>query len=381
MGASPPRGPTRSVVASTPASSSSGENCSPRCLPTGKRSPTPTGALRERPGSELRGRTATMATLELKLRIYPNESEQQKNFPQFSWHRPAGIKIHLSDGKGKGLNLVTGPDGVAKLKVPKGKYKVSLPTLRGFTVGKPKSLKVAGADQSETVEAFPRKKYWLVPLRLTGTLSAGTQAAGVHGARVRLRSIGSGAKSTSFKSMPDGSVYAVCPAGEVRVRSRSMANLTPTQTDFVVRTDHAQEQIPVEYRISSARIAIRPELKPFGRNNAIPGVTFELTRAGQAAPLRQVTQGSQACIFSDLAPGPVKVRIIPPSEYQGKPIILTSGQDEVPVMLAAGTDWNLSSHFQFEYATGNLRGRVVDAEGQPAEGVDVVARLDRMVRK
>lgn len=160
-----------------------------------------------------------------------------------------------------------------------------------------------------------------------------------------------------------------------------MANLTPTQTDFVVRTDHAQEQIPVEYRISSARIAIRPELKPFGRNNAIPGVTFELTRAGQAAPLRQVTQGSQACVFSDLAPGPVKVRIIPPSEYQGKPIILTSGQDEVPVMLAAGTDWNLSSHFQFAYATGNLRGRVVDAEGQPAEGVDVVARLDRMLRK
>jgi hypothetical protein len=321
-----------------------------------------------------------MSKLALQLLIYPNQGNRA-SFPQFSWHMPAGIVVRLTDGAGRDFDLVTGPGGVANMSLPPGPYNVSLPALPGFIVGNAMPLDVAARRHSETLEVFPDLDYWLVPLRLTTTRTAGAQPAGVPGAAVDVKSVGAGGAPSAFTSLSDGSVYAVWPAGDVRVMPQGIANLTPAQSDFVVRTNQVQAQIPVEYRMSPARITIRPELKPFGRNNAISGVTFELTRAGQAVPLRQVTQGSQACVFSDLTPGPVTVRIIPPAEYRGRPIVLASGQDEVPVVLAAGANWDLSSYFRFTHATGNLRGRVVDTEGQPVPGVDVEARLDRMVRQ
>jgi Carboxypeptidase regulatory-like domain len=315
-----------------------------------------------------------MAIVVLQLLIYPNQGSRE-SFSQFSWHMPAGVPVRLTDRAGKYFDLVTGPGGVAKGELDDGLYKVSVPELDRFVVGNPDHN--VGHPYSDEVRVFPANDYWLVPLRLTTLPTAGAPAAGVAGAKVKLKGAGGGGPGRlTFTSLRDGSVFAAWPAGDVRVKPMSAANHTPGQSRFIVRADQVREQIPVEYRPGAARITIRPELDPFGSGNAIPGVTFELTRDGLDVPLRQVTQGSQACVFSDLAPGTVTIRIIHPAEYMGKPIVLVKGKDRVSRSLAAGENCDLSDDFRFEYATGKLCGRIVDAGGQPVSDIEIVARSD-----
>jgi hypothetical protein len=325
------------------------------------------------------------AQLTIQVRLYPHQSKRQGLFPQFSWHTPAGIRVRLTGKKGKkgkkgkSIELVTGPGGVATAPVPGRKYKMSLPELPGFSV-RPSRIAVKGNEKTAELTAFPKQDNWLVPLLLQpGPDAQAAAATGVPGAKVRLRSLNGGRKAR-FTSLNDGSVYAAWPAGDVSVTPARIANIMPARPDFIVRSGRPQERIAVEYRLRPARIFVRPEVEPFGRRNALPGATFEVSRPGQDVPLRQVTQGSQACVFSDLPPGPATVRIIPPAEHAGSPIVLMNGKNEIPLDLAAGDSPNLSRHFRFRYETGGLRGYVVDSAGQPVSGVTVVARCNGLVK-
>jgi hypothetical protein len=249
---------------------------------------------------------------------------------------------------------------------------VSLPTLPNFAFNPPQ-FDVKGMQQAETLDVVPNGSDWLVPLRLTTTPGAQPPAGAVPGATIRLRTR---AARVDFTSLGDGSVYATWPAGDLTVRPRGVAGVTPVKPDFMARSGQPQEQILVEYQAPPARITIRPALRPFGPADAMSGVTFELVRPGQNVPLRQVTRGAQACVFSDLQPGQVTVRIVAPAEYEGTPVALIGGKKEVSVSLAPGDDRDLSSSFRFKYATGRLRGRVVDGSGGPVSGVPLVARSD-----
>src|ERR1039458_9715091 len=316
-----------------------------------------------------------MTLLAIKLQLHPHRT-MQTSFRQFSWHTPAQIQIRLTDPKGGAVDLITDPDGVARGTVASAIHTLSLPQLPGFDFNL-RQFTVRGAQQTETLHVPRERHSWLVPLRLT--IAAGSQppTGGVSGANVRLRG---GAPELNVTSQNDGTVYAVWPAGDVTVKPGKVANVTPVQPSFVVRSGQPQEQILVEYQPRPARITIRPELRPFGLANAISGVTFELTRSGQNVPLRQVTRGSQACVFSDLPPGQVTIRIVPPAEYEGSPIVLIGGNNEVSISLAAGDDQDLSPYFRFRYVTGGLRGRVVDSSGAPVPGVALVARSNGLAQ-
>ena len=246
---------------------------------------------------------------------------------------------------------------------------MSVPALASFELEPSELIVVNNRPTAETLHVFPGAGGWLIPLRLTVTTPP---AAGLSGVTVQLSDAGGG--RGDFTSLNNGSVYATWPQGDVNVKPGKTPYATPLQSDFVVRCGQAQEWIPVEYRLSPASVIVRPELKPYGPENAISGVTFELCRPGQDVPLRQVTRGSQACVFSDLPPGPVTVRIIPPTQYGGTPVVLIGGKTEKSVSLYAGDDQDLSRYFRFRYETGALRGRVVDDAGQPVSGVTVVAQ-------
>jgi Carboxypeptidase regulatory-like domain len=267
---------------------------------------------------------------------------------------------------------------MASMTVPAGQYRVSLPNLTGF-VCEPEILPVGQRAQTEKIQVYPDQNRWLVPLQLKIQPFGQFPAAQVAGATVSLSDNG-GVRPTDFTSTGDGSVYGTWPAGELHVKPEKLAYVTPVQADFMMRSGQPQEWIPVYYKAIPARISIRPELKPFGLENAITGVTFELRLPGQEVPLRQTTQGSQAIVFSDLAPGPAKVRVIPPTEYGGSPIVLIGAKNEVEVNLNAGDDQDLSPHFRFRYETGSLRGRVVDSAGRALSGVAVVAQSNGLAK-
>ncbi len=318
-----------------------------------------------------------MTKLAIQVLLYPHKTTVGKDFQQFSWHTPAQVRIRLKGPSN--VTLETSSDGVARRSLKPGKYLLSLTNLPGFSLGSKTITVPKSGTKRQSLQVVPNGGKWLVPLRLAFTPASTGIPAGVGGAAVQI--VGPGTSSRSFASLPDGNVYATGAAGEVRAIPARVANIEPAQPDFVVRTDQEQDPVDVEYRLSEARITIRPEVRPFGPQNAIPGVTFELSRDDQEVPLRQVTRGSQACVFSDLPPGQVTVRIIPPASHEGCPITLIGGKDQVPVNLAAGDDVDLSSYFRFEYPTGTLRGRIVDGDGQPVAGIDLVASSNGLTAK
>jgi Carboxypeptidase regulatory-like domain len=321
-----------------------------------------------------------MTTLTLKLLLYPHQSKQQ-GFSQYSWHKPAGIKVCLTDSNTTLRNLTTGLGGTASMDVAEEEqYELSLPDLPEF-VCEPSNFTVPKDQQTQTVEVrvYPGQDRWLVPLRLTVKPVGQSTGVAVTGENVRLCGKG-GIPPLDFTSMDDGSVYGAWPAGEVRVEAKKTAQLTPVQPDFMMSSGQAQDWTSVQYEAIPARISIRPELKPFGIENAISGVTFELSLPGQEVPLRQTTQGSQAVVFSDLAPGWVKVRAILPTEYGGSPIALIRKKNEVSIKLMPDDDQDLSRYFRFRYETGSLRGRVVDSVGRPLSGVTVVAQSNGLAK-
>ena len=319
-----------------------------------------------------------MTKLAIQVLMYPHVSKQQ-SFQQFSWHQPGGITVRLK-AKRRRLDLETDVNGLASGTVPKGTYELSLPTLPRFAyaltapvgagaAAKSVKLKVSGKGQQEELHVVPAgKKLWLVPLRLTRAPAGRGKRRGVVGADVKVQ----GAKLVT--SLTGGNVYGTGKAGDVTVKPREFSNLAPVSSDFVVRTDQEQESIDVIYQPRQARITIKPKLRSSGsKNPAIPGVTFELSRDGQESALTQVTQGSQACVFSDLPPGQVTVRAVPPGEYNGSLVELIGKTDCVPVNLAAGDDLNLSRFFRFKYPTGHIRGRVVDSDDKPLDDIQIVA--------
>jgi hypothetical protein len=318
-----------------------------------------------------------MTQLTINLLLYPHRSKQQ-GFSQYSWHKPAGIRVRLrlTGSKKTSHNLMTALGGTASADVTDDKqYKLSLPKLPGF-VCVPDNFTVPKDQQAQAVDirVYPGKDCWLVPLQLTVKPIGQSTGVAVTGANVELSGEGGGIKPVNFVSLGDGRVYAAWPEGEVKVKAGKTAQLTPVQPDFMSSSGEAQDWIPVQYKPKPARISIRPELTPFGIENAISGVTFELRLPDQEVPLRQTTQGSQAIVFGDLPPGPAKVRVIPPAEYGGSPIVPTRKENEISVNLRAGDDQDLSLHFQFRYKTGSLRGRIVDRAGRPVSGVTVVAQ-------
>ena len=326
-----------------------------------------------------------MTKLAIQVLMYPHNS-RPSSFQQFSWHRPANIKLHLTPaGPGPAIDLVTGPKGVARGNVPPDNYTVSLPdltlaaggqeffyvlALAAPPIAKPAALPaiIVGAAQTAVeLYLFPDNGNWLVPLWLKLGTTAVRKPTGVAGANVEVTDAGG---SKSFTSLSDGHVFATAAAGDVTVQPATFPNLAPEPAEFIMRAGQEQESVEVEYRPRRARITVTPRLKS---GEAIPGVTFDLSRPGQGIPLSQVSQGSQACVFGDLMPGQVTVKVIPPAQFNGSPIVLIGQPDCVSVSLAAGDDLDLSQRFRFKYTTGSISGRVVNAEDQPIRGVAIVA--------
>ena len=322
-----------------------------------------------------------MAELTIYVLVHPHKSMKQR-FPQYSWHTPAGIEVCVT-GSTSGISHTrrTDSNGAACIEVTGDQYTLTLPDLPGFTP-ETNNFTVAQGQQTHTEEihVYPADQNdWLVPLQLMAKPIGQPTAFPVTGANVQLSGKG-GKPLGNFTSMAGGNVYGAWPAGEVTVKPGKAANLTPVPPEFMTSSGQAQDWIPVQYKPIPARISIRPELRPFGVENAISGVTFELSQLGQEVPLRQTTQGSQAVVFSDLAPGPVTVRVIPLAVYGGSPIVLIGGKNEVSITLNAGDDQDLSSYFQFRYETGSLRGRVVDSAGRPLSGVTVIAQSNGLAK-
>jgi protocatechuate 3,4-dioxygenase beta subunit len=335
-----------------------------------------------------------MSKLAIQVLMYPHDS-RPINFQQFSWHRPASLRLQLkpvSKGKGSPATLVTGSQGVATGQVKPGTYTVELPDLvsapggqRFFyrltipaggaaKVAKPRRLEtiaVGGASMAAELHLFPGNGYWLVPLRLKIGAGAKRRATGLNGAQV---TVTDSSGTRTYTSVSDGHVFATSPADEVTVEPVALPSFVPESAEFLTRADREQECIDVSYRPIRARITITPGFKAGG--GSVPGVTFELSRPGQGVLLSQVSQGSQACVFDDITPGQVTVKATPPAPSNGSPIVLTGKSDCVSVNLAAGDNEDLSKYFQFKYTTGSISGRVVDQEGQPIAGVTLVASLN-----
>jgi hypothetical protein len=337
-----------------------------------------------------------MTHLAIQVLMYPHASKSN-SFQQFSWHKPVNIRVHLRPtAGGTTVELETDAAGIATGEVPAGAgYHVLLPDLGSpaksafFWLSTPPAgaivrrirgqvLNVAGPTQRETVHVFPKARRWLVPLRLQLDPAPTGTPAGVTGVKVKLTAGGS---TRSFTSLAGGSVYAAAAGGDVEVQPGQNKYAAPAQPDFVVRSNQVQDFILIGYQPRRARITIRPALRPFGLDNAVPGVTFELSRDGQEVPLREVTQGSQACVFSDLEPGPVTVRIISPKNYNGSPIKLVGNIEERSVNLTAGESVDLSKYFRFTYRNGKLRGRVKYEQGQPAPSISLIASSNGLVKK
>jgi hypothetical protein len=320
-----------------------------------------------------------MTKLAIQVLMYPHDSKPS-SFQQFSWHRPANIRLQLTPaGGGRPVDLVTGSKGVARGNVPDDDYTVGLPDLTSLAGGQdffyllslpaariakpavPANIEVRGVPKTAELHLFPDNGNWLVPLWLK------IGSAGVADAKVEVTDAG-GAKS--FTSLSDGHVFATASAGDVTVQPDVFPNLAPVPAEFIMRVGQEQESVKVEYRPRRARITVTPRLKS---GEAIPGVTFQLSGPGQAKPLSQVSQGSQACVFDDLMPNQVTVKVIPPTQFNGSPIVLIGRTDCVSVSLAAGDDLDLSQRFRFKYTTGSISGRVVNGEGKPISGISIVA--------
>jgi len=315
----------------------------------------------------------------LTITVFLSPNQKFKGRPDPTWAQPQGVRLKLTPAAGAAIDLdatdgsgVTAKDGFAastsyKVAV-RGKY------FKGWTVAG--DVSVGAGDTVADVVLVPKKDQWLLPLLLCRYDDTGKRI-GIPGAKVELK--GSGGNTKSFRSRADGNVYATWPADDVQVEPQEIANLIPLQSSFITRTQQPQEPIVVEYRPMRARITVRPELDPGGPANAIPGVTFELSRDDQEVPLRQVNQGSQACVFSDLEPGWVTLRIVAPTQYKGSSVTLADETDEVSVGLAAGDDIDLSPYFRFKYDTGEIRGRVVDSDKNPVPYIKLVASSNGLV--
>jgi hypothetical protein len=329
-----------------------------------------------------------MPTLKIKALMYPHHSMQQ-SFQQYSWHQPAFIKIRLAPAvAGPDIYLETDAQGVASRNVAAGTYHVSLPALPDFVYKtslpisqanaiQPRQVTVHTGGTDKELHIYPIGDGWLVPLQLMTAATGGNKSAAVPNTKVSV--VDNAGNTASFTSLADGSVYAVGPAGDVQVQPGQFGNMAPAQSDFVVRSNQVHAPIAVEYRLGRARIQVRPELQSGGQKNAIPGITFELSRDGQEAPLRQVNQGSQYCVFSDLEPGWVTVRIVAPTSYKGSPITLVKNTKEVSVSLTADDSIDLSPYFLFKYRTGEIHGRVVDSDRNGLKDIKVVASSDGLV--
>ncbi len=305
------------------------------------------------------------------ITVFLSPNQKFKGKPDPAWLKPQGVQLRLTNtGGGPPDDLAAtnrkGVTSAAPLTIGDS-YNVAI---RGkyFNDWTANVVQI-GAGDTEVV-LTPKGDQWSLPLLLFRYDDTGKRI-GIPDAKVELK--GPGGKNKSFRSRADGSVYATRPAGDVQVEPQRIDKLMPAQSGFVVRTQQAQEPIMVEYRAMSARITIRPEVKLGGQVSAIPGVTFELSRDDQEKPLTQVSQGSQACVFSNLPPGQVTVRVVPPAQYNGSPIELVKKMDCVPVNLAAGDDVDLSRFFLFKYPTGRIRGRVVDGEGKPLNNIQILA--------
>jgi Carboxypeptidase regulatory-like domain len=333
-----------------------------------------------------------MTKLAIQVLMHSHDSDVN-GLPRFSWYRPANIRIRLHNpASGEDKYLETNSRGVARrtltVEADYDAYLVGLPGFfcltqlpaGGALVNNPQTpptVPVHGPQTEHQLHVFPDGGKWLVPLRLTLASPTAGSSTAIAGARVTVTD-GAG-NSDSFTSLADGSVYATGPAGEVTVQPEEFASLMPVPSDFVMRTDQEQEAVEVRYMPMRASIAVRAALGPAGP--AIPGVTFELSRDGQEVPLREVTQGSQACVFSDLDPGQVTVRIISPTTYDGSLIKLIGLTEEVSVNLAAGENVDVSQYFLFEYHTGKARGRIRDSSGQPAPNISLIASSNGLVAR
>jgi hypothetical protein len=320
-----------------------------------------------------------MPNLTITVSLSPN---QQYKKPDPAWLKPQGVRLKLTPVGGvRGLNLAaTDSAGATTSGRPAAdtKYDVAVvgTDFNDWTIT-PGQVDVGAGDTVADVVLVPKGDQWLLPLLLWRYDDTGKRIV-IPGAKVELKDAGGAPKS--FWSRADGNVYAIAPAGEVQVEPQKIGNYMPVQSGFVTRTDQVQGPIPIEYEPIRARITVRPELVPGGRENAIPGVTFELSRDGQEEPLRQVNQGSQACVFSDLEPGWVTVRIVAPTRYNGSQVTLVSKTAEVPVGLAPGDKIDLSPYFRFEYLTGEIRGRVVDSDKNGLDKIKIVASSNGLVK-
>lgn len=316
----------------------------------------------------------------LTITVFLSPNQKFKGKPDPAWLKPQGVKLKLTPvGGGTGVNLdATDSAGVTTSGRPQASTRYDVAVVGAYfsdwTVAG--QVSVGASDTTEDVVLFPKGNQWLLPLLLWRYDDTGTRI-GIPGVKVELKDAGGGTKS--FSSRADGNVYAIWPAGEVQVEPQKIANYMPVQSGFIARTEQAKGPIAVEYQPMRARITVRPELVPGGAVNAIPGVTFELSRDGQEEPLRQVNQGSQACVFSDLEPGWVTVRIVAPARYNGSQVTLVDETTEVPVGLAPGDNIDLSPYFQFKYRTGEIKGRVVDSDKNGLEDIKIVASSNGMV--
>jgi Carboxypeptidase regulatory-like domain len=319
-----------------------------------------------------------MPNLTITVFLSPNQKFTGK--PDPAWLKPQGVKLKLTPvGGTTGINLdATDSAGTTTSGRPKASTDYDVTAVgtdfKDWTVAD--QVSVGTDDTAADVVLVPNGNQWLLPLLLWRYDDTGKRI-GIPGAEVELKD--AGGKAKSFSSRADGSVYAISPAGRVQVELKEIGNYIPVQSGFVARTDQEQGPIAVEYEPKRARITVRPELVPGGRDRAIPGVTFELNRDGQEEPLRQVNQGSQACVFSDLEPGWVTVRIVAPARYNGSQVTLVDKTAEVPVGLAPGDDIDLSPYFLFEYLTGEIKGRVVDSDKNGLQGIKIVASSKGLV--
>ncbi|MGP4047381.1 MSCRAMM family protein [Streptomyces sp. 2A115] len=331
-----------------------------------------------------------MPKLTIRVFLCPRRVVKDPDRWQAGWPTPSGVVLELSreNGAGKGIYdppiMLDASDGggfIRRDKLPAGTYRVRVADgpdefdIPRVANGGSKQVLIMPAVEFPDAEIVLLSDRGRRLFLLNAQFESGRPLSGVE---VEVA-------GHDFTSRSDGAVYAACRDELVIVspHSSSTPKATPLDGDFVV--DRGGQPLPEDtvnvcYRAATAQLSIKPELG----GEPVSGVVFEVTRAdNRDLPAQRQATGDSApkCVFDDIPDGMVTVAVADTSRATfGKarlPVVAVPGKHRINWKVYPGDDQDLSPFFAFRplpIASGDLHGQLVDDNGTPVPGVDIVAR-------